>query len=93
MWNEIIENYESYLDGSCGNFLSDLDMHIHSQFEVSLLVLALSFILNNKDFKAVERFNDKEIRIYENISKYDVFEILIIEDIKKKIISKDKENS
>ena len=73
--------------------MSDLDIHIHSQFEVSLLVLALSFILNNKDFKAVERFNDKEIRIYENISKYDVFEILIIEDIKKKIISKDKENS
>ena len=91
LWNEIMENYESYLDGSCGSFLSDVDMHIRSQFEMSLLILALSFKLNNEDFKSAGRFNDREMEIYEKISRYDVFEILDTKDIKKKIVSKDKE--
>lgn len=66
LWNEIRENYESYLDGSCGTFLSDLDMHIRSQFEASLLVLALSFKINKEDFKGVEMFNDKEFELYDD---------------------------
>ena len=91
LWNEIRENYESYLDGSCGTFLPDLDMHIRSQFETSLLVLALSFKINKEDFKGVEMFNDKEFELYEMIERYNVFEILSIDDIKKRIISRDKE--
>ena len=91
LWNEIMENYESYLDGACGSFIRDLDMHFRSKFEISLLILALSFKLNSEDFKAAERFSDREIEAWEKISRYDVFEILNTEDIKKKIVSKDKE--
>jgi len=91
LWNEIRENYENYLDGSCGSFLPDLDHHFRSQFEVSLLVLASSFRCNKEDFKAAERFSDREIEVYEKINRYNVFEIINVDDIKKKIVSKDKE--
>lgn len=91
LWNRIKENYERYLDGECGKFLNDLDMHFRSQFEVALLILAASFRENNEEFRPARRFSDKEIEVYKEIESYNAFEILSIDDIKRKIASRDSE--
>ena len=91
LWNEIRENYDRYLDGECGSFLSDLDNHFRSQFETALLVLAASFRENGEEFKPAERFSDKEIEAYKRIERYNVFEILSIDDVMRKLVSKDDE--
>ncbi|MFO7966091.1 MAG: hypothetical protein R6U44_00635 [Archaeoglobaceae archaeon] len=91
LWNEVKENYDKYMDGECGEFLKDLDNHFRSQFETAMLVLAAGFKDNGDEFKPAERFNDKEIEAYERIERYNVFEILSIDDIKKRIISEDNE--
>lgn len=90
LWNEIKENYDRYLDGKCGKFLKDLDMHFRSQFEVALLILASSFRDNGEEFRPAERFSSAEIEAYERIERYNVFEIMGIDDIRKKIVLKDE---
>ena len=91
LWNKIKENYERYLEGECGEFLPEIDRHIRSQFELALLILALSFKENNEDFKPARMFSDKDLEAYKTIMSYDVFEILSVDDIKKRIASKDEE--
>lgn len=91
LWNEISENYDKYLDGECGEFLNDLDNHFRSLFATSLLLLAVGFKENGEDFKPAGRFNKKEVEAYKQIERYNVFEILTIEDIEKRIISEDEE--
>lgn len=91
LWNEIRENYDRYLDGNCGSFLKDLDMHFRSQFDAALLVLATSFKENGEEFKPAERFSNEEIELYRKIERYNVFEILSIEDLLKRIVSRDDE--
>lgn len=89
LWNEIKENFEKYEDGFCGKFLEDLDMHYRSTFDIALLMLDRSFRINNDDFQP-KKYSDEEIEVYEKIEKYNVFEILSKDDIKKKVILKDE---
>jgi len=89
LWNEISENSDRYRGGECGEPSPDVNMHVCSQFDVALLVLAMSFKENGEDFRAAERFSDKEIEAYKGIERYNVFEILSIDDILKRIVSED----
>jgi len=90
LWNEIKENYEKYQRGECGKFLDDLDKLYRSRFEVALLILARAFIKNGEDFPPSQSYSQEEIETYEKIERYNVFEILTKDDIKKKIVSRDK---
>ena len=89
LWNETKENFDRYEDGECGKFLEDLDMHYRSTFDIALLILDRSFKINNEDFQCRE-YTDEEFEVYERIEKYNVFEIMSKNDIKKKVIVKDK---
>lgn len=89
LWNEIKQNLDSYEDGECGKLLDDLDRHYRSSFDVALLVLARSFKMKDEDFPQSQIFSDEELGIYERIEKYNVFEIISKDDIKKKVIAKD----
>jgi len=90
LWNEIRENFERYEDEECGAFLEDLDRHYRAEFEVALLILARSFRKNGEEFAPAALYNEKEIKAYEEIEKYNIFELLSIKDIKKKVIAKDE---
>jgi len=90
LWNEIKENFDRYKNGECGTFLEDLDMHYRSLFDISLLILARSFRVNNEDFSFNTLYSDKEIQAYELIESYNVFEISSKNDIKKKVIARDE---
>jgi len=91
IWSEIRENLDRYLDEECGRFLQDLDIHFQSQFYAALLTLAWSFKRNGEDFEAAEMFSEREIGAIEKIERYNVFEILTVEDIMKKIVNKDED--
>jgi hypothetical protein len=90
LWNEIKQNQDKYEDGECGKLLDDLDQHYRATFDFALLVLAKSFKQKDDDFPASQIFSDNELEIYERIEKYNVFEISNKNDIKKKVIAKDK---
>ena len=89
LWNKIRMNYDSYLDEECGNFLKDLDQHFCSLFDGALLVLATSFRENGEFFGAANIFSDEEVKLFRNIERYNLFEILSAADIRKKLIQKD----
>jgi hypothetical protein len=89
LWNRVRMNYENYLNEECGSFLKDLDQHFCSLFDGALLVLAASFQDNGEFFKAANVFSDAEVELLRNIERYNLFEILSAEDIKKKLIQKD----
>jgi len=89
LWNKIRMNYDSYLDEECDTFLKDLDQHFCSLFDGALLVLAASFRENGEFFGAANIFSDKEVKLFRNIERYNLFEILSADDIRKKLIQKD----
>jgi len=91
LWNEIRQNQECYENGECGRLLDDLDNHYRAMYDFALLILRRSFIENNDDFPASNIFSEVELEIHERIQKYDVFEISTKQDIKKRVIAKDRE--
>ena len=92
LWNDIKESCDKYMDGKCGNFFDDLDKSFRSRFEGALLILAMSFQDNNETFEPAARFSDIEIEAYRKIERYNVFEILEVDDIKKRIISRERKS-
>jgi len=90
LWMQIEENYDRYLDGECGDFLRDLDMHFRSKFEGALAILAWSFQKNGETYlPASRRYRDRELEALERVLRYNVFEIYTKDDIMKKILHKD----
>lgn len=90
LWNQIRTNLDSYQDGECGTFLNDLDSHFHSQFDAALVALAVSMKANGESFSATRIFSDDELGLYERIERYNTFELLTVNDIKKKLIRRDE---
>ncbi len=90
LWNQIRTNFDSYQDGECGTFLNDLDSHFRSQFDAALVALAVSMRANGESFSATRIFSDDELGLYERIERYNTFEILTVNDIKKKLIRRDE---
>jgi len=90
LWMQIEENYDRYLDGECGEFLRDLDLHFRAKFEGALAILAWSFWKNQEPYPpAQRRYTDKEIQAVERVLKYNIFEIYGKDDIMKKIMHRD----
>lgn len=90
LWNEVKEKYDKYLDGECGKFLRDMDLHFHSIFSAAMLKLAVCFTENGEDFMPARRFSEKEIEAFKKIERYNRFEIESTEDILKRIVNKDE---
>ncbi len=91
LWNRISEAYESYREGKCGKFLKDLDRHFRAKFEGALAILAWSFRKRGEDFEpATRRYSDDEIEGIERILRYNVFEIMEVKDVIKKLSHRDE---
>jgi hypothetical protein len=90
LWNQIRTNFDRYQDGECGTFLRDLDSHFRSQFDAALVALAASVKANGESFDAIRIFSEDELGLYERIERYSVFEILTVNDIKKRLIQRDE---
>ncbi len=90
LWNQIRTNFDRYQDGECGTFLRDLDSHCRSQFDAALVALAVSVKANGESFDAVKIFTGEELGLYERVERYNVFELLTVNDIKKTLIRRDE---
>ncbi len=91
LWYNVRDAYDDYLDGECGEFLRDLDTSFRAKFEAALAMLAWSFNRNNESFYPAKRFTEEELQILDEITRYNVFEILTKDDILKKLYRGDKE--
>lgn len=90
LWNKIRMNRDRFVDGECGEFLEDLDIHFRGIFDASLLCLALSF--RKGDYPDITGiFTDREFNAYEHFERMRVIEIYSVEDLKKKILKKDSD--
>lgn len=89
LWNQIKGNYEKYMDGDCGAFFDDIDNHVRSQFDASLLILAATFLENAESFPPAQKFSDKEIQAYRVMERYNYFELYSTGDIAKKLVVRD----
>jgi len=87
-WNKIKENYQKYREGKCGKFPPEIDKRVKSEFEYALLTLAWSFVSKGENLDD-SRFNYLELAVFEKIEKFDQFDILSVEEIKKDLIRKD----
>jgi hypothetical protein len=89
LWNEIRTNQDRFLREECGMFLEEVDLHMRSQFDASLIALVSVFLENNEDFPQIARFSTKEIGIWEKIERYNVMDIRSQDDILNMIIRRD----
>jgi len=90
LWNHIRENQDMFLDGECGRFLKDLDLHFRAQFDAALLVLAASFEMNEEMFGPASYFTDGEIEAYLRIERYQMFDLISTSDLKIRLMSRDR---
>jgi hypothetical protein len=88
-WAQILENRDKFKNDECGQFPLDLDNHFRANFDAALLVLAASFTENGDSFEPARLFNEKEILAYKNIERYNYFELYRVDDIKRKLLSRD----
>ncbi|WP_297071286.1 hypothetical protein [Thermococcus sp.] len=92
LWKQVLDAYSRYLEGECGDFLSDLDNTFRAKFEAALAVLAWSFGKKAEDFPpAKERFSEREISLVDEILRYNVFEITTKEDILEKLYRRESD--
>ena len=91
LWNEVKRNYDKYLDGECGKFLRDTDLHFQSIFSAALLKLAVCFRENGEEFPPARRFSNQEVEAFRRIEKYNYFETMTPEDIRNEIINRNED--
>jgi len=89
LWTEILENRDKYKDDECGPIKPEFDELFRARFDAALLVLAASFTENGDSFEQARLFNAKEISAYKNIERYNYFELYKVDDIKRKLLSRD----
>jgi len=90
LWLRVRENYDRYLEGECGDFLRDLDIHFRGKFEAALAILAWSFKRNGEEYPPAKgRYSERELEAVERVLRYNVFEIYSKEDVMKKILHRD----
>jgi hypothetical protein len=92
LWGRIVEAYNRYQEGECGEFLRDLDRRFRAKFEGALALLAWAFERNGENFEpAKRRFTPEEMDAVEKLFRYNVFEIYSRNDIIKLIMHRDNE--
>ncbi|MEM2030875.1 MAG: hypothetical protein QW540_09840 [Archaeoglobaceae archaeon] len=89
LWNEISDAYEKYRNGYCGEFIRELDIVFRGKFEAALALIALSFRINGESFQQ-KRFRDEDLLFVDEITKFNVLEVLSVEDIVEKLHRRDE---
>ena len=91
LWNEIRTNQDRYMREECGMFLEEVDLHLRSQFDASLVALASVFISNSEDFSQVSLYSADEVKIWETIEQYNMMELLSQDELRNRIIKQDND--
>jgi hypothetical protein len=89
LWNEIRMNQARFIREECGTFLAEVDLHMRSQYDAALVALASAFIDKQEDFPQVSRYSETEIRIWQQIERYNSMEIFSPEEIRNRILKRD----
>jgi len=89
LWNEVRTNQDRFLREECGTFLDEVDLHMRSQFDAALVALAAAFLANSEEFRQTSRFSAGEVRIWQEIERYNLFEILSQDEIRNRLLKRD----
>ena len=89
LWNEVRTNQDRFLREECGTFLDEVDLHMRSQYDAALVALAAGFLANREEFRQASRFSAGEVRIWQEIERYNLFEILSQDEIRNRLLKRD----
>ncbi|MHC1597860.1 MAG: hypothetical protein ACXQT3_06065 [Methermicoccaceae archaeon] len=89
-WNEVKESLERYLDGECGQFYDQLDASHKAELYLALLRLASSFQRRGESFPPAEMFSQRELMALERLERFNAFDILTPDDVKRRLVSGDR---
>lgn len=89
LWNEIRTNQDRFLREECGTFLAEVDLHMRSQYDAALVALCAVFQENGEEFLQMSRYMDAEVRIWQQVERYNIMEILSADEVRNRLIRKD----
>ncbi len=88
IWNNIVINQQKFEDGLCGEIERDINDEISGKFSLAKLVLGTAVYVNKEESPAIKEFNETELGLLRDFEKYNVFDILSIEEAVDKIARK-----
>lgn len=88
IWNNIVINQQKFEDGLCGEIERDINEEISGKFSLAKLLLGTAAYVNKEDSPAIKEFNETELGLLRDFEKYNVFDILSIEEAVDKIARK-----
>jgi hypothetical protein len=91
LWNNVRSGHDRYLREECGTFFEEIDLHLRSQFDAALIVLAAAFAENREEFPACSLFTADEIAIWQQIERFSVMEILSQDEVRNRLCRKDSD--
>lgn len=81
LWNQIERNHNMFEKEFVSRLPRDIMLNSRSKFSFAKLLLAAAAHVNNEESPITKSFNEKELALVENFERFNVFDILSIEEI------------
>jgi len=85
LWNRIVMSQNTYNNEFLPALSPDLRNELSSKFRLARLFLAAALWINNEDSPTLDEFNQKELDLVQDFERFNVFDVLTIEEIVQRI--------
>jgi len=89
LWNRIEANQNIFENELLSSLPPDLRKELGSKFSLAKLLVAAAAYVNGEESPVVDNFNRKELVLVQDFEKYNVFDVLSIEEIVQRIARKE----
>lgn len=89
LWNKIEANQNIFENELLSSLPADLRRELGSKFSLAKLLVAAAAYANGEESPVVDNFNRKEFDLVQDFEKYNVFDVLSIEEIVQRIARKE----
>lgn len=90
LWNEIESSLASFDEDVSFNLDDDLRRNYRGKFALAELLISTASRLNNEDSTTMGSFNEKEMLLIQDFERYNVFDILSVDEIVERIVRRDE---
>ncbi|MGB5925587.1 MAG: hypothetical protein WBH01_05775 [Dehalococcoidia bacterium] len=84
-WNKIEANQNIFENELLSGLPADLRMELGSKFTLGKLLLATAAYVNREESPVIDNFNRKELDLVQDFERYNLFDVLSIEEIVQRI--------
>ena len=85
LWNRIATSQNTFNNDYLSVLAPDLRNELSSKFRLARLFLAAALWINNEDSSILDEFNQKELDLVQDFERFNVFDVLTIEEIVQRI--------